>query len=123
MNIDVEPKDLTLKIIEEAESEVEETTKHITLAVDSAAVANKRRLGIDRSVIAWSIIATYAVAVITMPRTASELPLVMLWTAPLRHRDVSNRALLFRHRDFRYWHLADIGPTGFDFRFRGLNGR
>ena len=44
MNIDVEPKDLTLKIIEEAESEVEETTKHITLAVDSAAVANKRRL-------------------------------------------------------------------------------
>jgi hypothetical protein len=30
--------------------------------------------------------------------------------------------LLFRHRDFRFWHLAEVPPASRDFRFRGHNG-
>lgn len=59
-----------LSIIDQVESTIEATDEDISGAKDQARAeadaANTRRMGVDRSVIAWTIIGTYAFVVIAM---------------------------------------------------------
>ncbi len=40
----------------------------------------------------------------------------MLWTAPPPASRCAKLRLLFRHRDFRFWHITEVPPASRDFR-------
>ena len=54
------------QVLDLAESDVDQSEEAVQTAAAKAAAANVRRMGKDRSVIAWTIIFTYAVAIAAM---------------------------------------------------------